>query len=385
MALIRPFDLQFFSQEKTEPATPRKRRKTREEGKTAKSQDLGAAVVILAGLLFLRVFVGPFGESMKGHLVTMLRAAGDRAFLAEGWAWLLGVEALKDYLIIWLPLGLSCAVVALAITVYQVGFFITAKPLELKLDRLNPLSGLKRIVSLRSLVELCKGLLKAFLFMALLYYALRKDLKRLVAVIALPLDEGTAEVIEAVWYLGLRFALLLLTIALFDYLYQRWEFERSIKMSKQEIKDEYKQMEGDPTVKAKLRQIRVERGRKRMMTAVPTATVIITNPTHYAVALKYDGGNMRAPRVVAKGRDLIAAQIRAKAVEHGVTIFSAPPLARAIYFSTELDQEIPAGLYFAVAQVLAYVYQLRNVRGDARHAPQAPTDLDIPPDLARDS
>jgi flagellar biosynthetic protein FlhB len=366
VALIRPFDLQFFSQEKTEPATPRKRRKTREDGKTAKSQDLGAAVVILAGLLFLRVFVGPFGESMKGHLVTMLRAAGDRAFLAEGWAWLLGVEALKDYLIIWLPLGLSCAVVALAITVYQVGFFITAKPLELKLDRLNPLSGLKRIVSLRSLVELCKGLLKAFLFMALLYYALRKDLKRLVAVIALPLDEGTAEVIEAVWYLGLRFALLLLTIALFDYLYQRWEFERSIKMSKQEIKDEYKQMEGDPQIKRRIRQKQRELARGRMMQDVPKADVVITNPTTLAVALRYDRQTMEAPQVVAKGKGVIARNIREVAVESDVPIVENKVLARALYSQVEIGEEVPEDLYRAVAEVLAFVYRIRTGRRPVR-------------------
>lgn len=363
--MSRPFDLQLFSQEKTEPATPRKRRKTREEGKTARSQDLGAAVVILAGLLFMKVFVGYFGDAMKKHLVFMLEAAGDPAFSSEGWARILGIRALRDYLLIWLPLGFSCAVVALAITVYQVGFYVSAKPLELKLERLNPLSGLKRIVSLRSLVELCKGLLKALLFLTLLYYALRKDLHRIVAVILRPLDKGTEEVVRAVWLLGLRFALLLLAIAIFDYLYQRWEFERSIRMSKQEIKDEYKQMEGDPLIKRRIRQKQRELARGRMMQDVPTADVVITNPTTLAVALLYERKSMEAPQVVAKGKGVIARRIREVAVENDVPVMENRILARALFSQVEIGDEVPEDLYRAVAEVLAFVYRLKEGRASA--------------------
>ena len=358
----RPFDLQLFGQEKTEPATPQKRRKTREEGKTAKSQDLGAAVVILSGLIFMKVFAGYLGEAMRGHIVFMAQALGDPAFSAEGWPWLLGKRALLDYLVIWLPLGVSCAVVAVAITVYQVGFFMSSKPLALKLDRLNPLSGLKRIFSIRSIVELCKGLLKASLLMLLLYYALRKDLDQIVSVIRLPLGEGMAAVIEAVWFLGLRFALLLLVIALFDYIYQRWEFERSIKMSKQEIKDEYKQMEGDPLIKRRIRQKQRELARGRMMQDVPKADVVITNPTALAVALLYDRTTMESPQVVAKGRGVVARRIREIATENDVPLVENKTLARALYFQVEIGMEVPEELYRTVAEVLAFVYRLRQGR-----------------------
>ena len=361
----RPFSLQLFGQEKTEPATPQKRRKTREEGKTAKSQDLGAAVVILAGLIFMKVFAGYLGGGMREHLLFMLRAFGDPAFSGEGWSRLLGARALTDYLYLWLPLAVACALAALAITVYQVGFFMSSKPLELKLDRLNPLSGLKRIFSIRSLVELFKGLLKASLLMLLLYYALKKDLDRIVAVIRLPLDEGMAIVAETVWFLGLRFALLLLAIALFDYLYQRWEFERSIKMSKQEIKDEYKQMEGDPLIKRRIRQKQRELARGRMMQAVPKADVVITNPTMLAVALLYERKSMDSPQVVAKGQGVIARRIREIAVENDVPIVENKILARALYSQVEIGMEVPEELYRAVAEVLAFVYRLRDGRKGA--------------------
>jgi len=359
-ALLRPFNLQLFAEERSEPATPRKRQKTREEGRTAKSQDLGAAVVILGGLGMIFILFRWWFAWIANLVETcLLFMAGDQIG-REGWISLLGREALKTFFYVWLPLGFVGGLFGLGINIYQVGFFIASKPLIPDFKRMNPISGMKKIISLRSLVELSKGIVKAGLLLLMVYAALRNELEGMSHAIAFPLIQGVPIVVETIWWLALKMALLLLVLGIFDYVYQRWEFERSIKMSKKEIKDEYKQMEGDPKIKQKIRQRQREMARQRMMSEVPKADVVVTNPTTYAVALQYEREIMDAPVLLAKGRGVIARRIREIAEEHKIPIVENPPLARSLYDIAEIGFEIPESFYKAVAEVLAFVYKMRK-------------------------
>lgn len=354
------FDLQLFAQERTEPATPRKRRKEREEGRVAKSQDLGAAVVILTGLFSLLVFGRFMYSYMRSLLVDVIAFMGGETIRADGWFRVLSRETVAASILPWLPLGLVTALGALIVTTAQVGIELSPKPLVPKMDRFNPVSGLKKVLSLRSLVELLKGLLKASLFATVIYFAMKKDMPELVAAIRLPLEDGVAQLFSRLLGLSFRLAFLLLVLALFDYGYQKWEFEKSIRMSKQELKEEYKQMEGDPQIKSKIRQKQRELARSRMMSSVPKADVVITNPTRLAVALEYDRDIMEAPVLVAKGEGFVARRIREIAEENGVPVVENRTLARGIYDSMEIGDEIPEHLYKAVAEVLAFIYRLKG-------------------------
>jgi flagellar biosynthetic protein FlhB len=360
------FRLQFFAQERTEPATPRKRRREREEGRVAKSNDLDAAVIILVGLFVVLVLGNWMKDGLVENIRSVIRYMGDRAFHQSDWGMTLGLESLKRFLVIWGPVALASGLSAFAVVVSQVGFELTTKPLTPRFDRLNPVSGMKKILSLRSIAEMVKGLFKASLFGIVLYSALKNETAGFIEAIRYPVDSGIGVIADRVWALCAKFAFLLLVIALFDYVYQRWEFERSIRMSKQEIKEEYKQMEGDPMLKSKIRQKQREIARKRMMAAVPKADVVITNPTTLAIALQYDRKVMEAPEVVAKGKGFLARRIRAIAEESGVPVIENVPLARALYRELEIGDSIPESLYKAVAEVLAFVYRIKRAEGTRR-------------------
>jgi flagellar biosynthetic protein FlhB len=354
------FDIQFFAEERTEPATPRKRSREREEGRVAKSQDLSASAVIITGLLTIYALGLPIWRRLLGmfritaeHLASPLMRDG-------AWLTLPVLDAAKSFALGCLPLGLLCAILAVAALVFQVGFVVSFKPLAIKLDRFNPISGLKKIISMRTIVELCKGLLKALALLGMLYLALRNERDLLLSIMMYPLDKGSEIIIGKIWGLALRMALVLFILALADYAYQRWEFEKSIKMSKQEIKEEYKQMEGDPLVKRRIRQKQREMAQKRMMADVPKADVVVTNPTHIAVAIQYDQKSMSAPIVVAKGEDFIAQKIRDIASEHDIPLVENKPLARALMQKVEIGEAIPEELYLSVAEVLAFVYRLKK-------------------------
>ncbi len=366
------FNLQFFAQERTEPATPRKRRREREEGRVAKSQDLGAAVIILSGLFSLLVFGRYMYGYMRSLLVDLVAFMGGQTIREAGWLRVLSREALPAIVLPWIPLGLVTAVGALLVTTAQVGIELTTKPLVPKMDRFNPVSGLKKVLSMRSLMELVKGLLKASLFATVIYFAMKKDMPEMVAAIRMPLEDGVSLLFSRLLGLCFRLAFLLLVIALFDYGYQKWEFEKSIRMSKQELKEEYKQMEGDPQIRSKIRQKQRELARSRMMSSVPKADVVITNPTHIAVALEYDREIMEAPVLTAKGSGFIAKRIRQLAEENGVPVVENRPLARSLFESLEVGDEIPEHLYKAVAEVLAFIYKLKGPRKtNAVSAPKA--------------
>ena len=358
----RRFDLQLLGEDRSEPATPRKRQKAREEGQVARSQDLGASLVLVAGLLCIDMFFAWVFFELSEFLKGMFALAASPRLHGERWPAEIVLQAMKIFLITWLPLALGTLLVGVAAQVGQVGLQISSTPLEPKFSRMNPISGIKKIFALRSLVELVKGLFKALLLLYVLYRAFRDDLLVLVDTIHQTLAQGAEQMGNAVWHLSLKMAVMLLIMAVFDYLYQRWEFERSLRMSKKEIKDEYKQMEGDPKVKQRIRQRQREMARQRMMQDVPKADVVVTNPTTYAVALQYDRAAMNAPALVAKGRGVVARRIREIAEERGVPIVENRPLARALYDLVEVGREIPEHLYKAVAEVLAFVYKLKGKR-----------------------
>ncbi|MDR3331734.1 MAG: flagellar biosynthesis protein FlhB [Synergistaceae bacterium] len=356
----RHFDIQFFAEEKTEPATPRKRSKTREEGQTARSQDLSAAVVIIAGLLGIYAMSMMIWRRLIQMFQDISNHLGSPLMFDDGWWIRPAAEGAKSFITGWLPLGLLCAVVALAIMVYQVGLVISAKPLAPKPDRFNPVSGLKKIISGRSLVELVKGVFKALILLAMLFSMIKNERELMLSVMMFPMELGFGIIMKKIWDLALRMALVLLAIAMFDYFYQRWSFDKSIRMSKQEIKEEYKQMEGDPKIKQKIRQKQRELAKSRMMADVPKADAIITNPTHISVAIKYEQKLMSAPTVVAKGEGFIALKIREIATQNDIPIVENKTLARALMSQVEVGESIPETLYRAVAEVLAFVYRMKK-------------------------
>jgi flagellar biosynthetic protein FlhB len=358
----RAFDLQFFAGERTERATPRRRGKARNEGQMAKSQDLTAAAVIISGLLSIYILaVFSWGRllSMFGDAFSQL--SSDQMF-GDGWLAVPLRAGAGAYFASWFPMGALCSISAISVLLYQVGFKIITKPFIPKLSRFNPVSGLKKIISMRSIVELGKGMLKALVLLWVLYAALKNDRDLLLSVMMFPLEQGSSIVMKKIWMLALRMAIFLLIIGFFDYAYQKWSFEKSIRMSKQEIKDEYKQMEGDPLVKRRIRQKQRELARGRMMSDVPKADVVVTNPTRIAVAVQYDQKSMIAPIVLAKGQGLIAKKIRDIADEHKIPVIENKPLARALMFQVEVGETVPQELYRAVAEVLAFIYRLKGNR-----------------------
>ncbi|MFA7387615.1 MAG: flagellar biosynthesis protein FlhB [Thiohalobacteraceae bacterium] len=362
-------------QERTEDASQKRLNEARKKGQIPRSREFNTMTMLVAfaaSLLFM-------GDELMRNFADMLRdgLTLDRKLVFDRLGAVTGmVRMFKEAAWMLAPFLAVSLVAAIGASVAIGGWSFSVEAMAFKGEKLNPLKGLKRIFALRGLVELLKSLAKFLLIgtvAVLLMWRLGGD------ILGLGYQEPAQAMSHAGMILGWSFlvlSLVLVLIAAIDIPFQLWDHARQMKMTKQEVRDEYKETEGKPEVKGRVRQMQREIAQRRMMQAVPDADVIITNPTHYAVALKYDGLNMRAPRVVAKGKNLIAAQIRSKALEHDVPMFSAPPLARAIFYSTELEQEIPAGLYFAVAQVLAYIYQLKTAR--AGQTPQAPANLDVP-------
>lgn len=347
--------------ERTEAATPKRRQEARREGRVGKSVDLTVAPAFLGGLLILQAVGSGFLPSMDGIFRHSIALAGSRELTIpelQPFAWTLGFQALA----LVAPLMLGVVAITLVAGVGQVGVLFSAKAVAPQVSRLNPLSGLQRLVSPRGLVELLKAVVKIVLIGAVGFSVLSANQAQLVALIALPpaLAAGTIAAIGV--EIALKCGLAYLVLAALDYFYQRFEFEKSIRMSKEEVKQEIKQQEGSPEIKARIKRIQREMATRRMMAKVPKAAVVVTNPTHYAVALAYDAVADAAPRVVAKGVDLIALQIKRVAAEHEVPCVENVDLARTLYATVELDHEIPSELYQAVAEVLAYIYRQRGKR-----------------------
>lgn len=352
-------------QERTEEPTPKRRQEAREKGQVPRSRELNTTLIMLAAALGLYVFGGYMGEGLHGVIDSNFRFEREVVFDPMAPVRLLQ-QAIGRGLLIIAPFALLMLAVALGSSVLLGGWSFNPQGMAPKLEKLNPIKGLQRIFSMRAIMELVKALAKVSVVGVvglLVLYNFQDDFRALMRV---SLETGIAGGIKLFFLAFLLLSAALALVAAVDVPYQLWENTKKMRMTKQEIKDEYKETEGKPEVKGRIRQLQREMARGRMLEQVPQADVVVTNPTHFAVALKYDQLKMGAPRVVAKGTDLLAARIRELAVEHKVPLFEAPPLARALYHTTEIDREIPGGLYLAVAQVLAYIYQLRTATADAR-------------------
>lgn len=355
------FDLQLFSsQEKTEEATPRKRRKEREEGHVAQSKDLTAAVNILTGILVIFSLSGVFWNFFRGYLTWCFQWAPLAAWDEGQWVQATFGKSTAFFLKVWLPLALVSVAVLILVLSRQVGFKFTVKPLVPSFERFSLVKGLKRMFSLRSLVEAIKAVLKAAILFWVLYYGLRKEIPVIRQISYSDVYIGAKEVFLIFFRLALKLGGALLVLGVFDLAYQKWEFARSIRMTKQELKEEFKQTEGNPFTRQRIRRRQSEIARQRMIRQVPESDVILTNPTHLAVALKYDRDTMNAPQVVAKGAGYIALRIKEIAQESGVPIVEDKALARTLYRDVEVGEEIPETLYVAIAEVLAHVYSLKK-------------------------
>jgi flagellar biosynthetic protein FlhB len=364
-------------QERTERATPKRLREAREKGQIARSRDLNSLILLMtsaSGVLLL-------GDSMIGGLVRQMQAGlslkraqlFDPAVLQTFTG-----EALIEALLLFLPFLALLFVAALLAPMALGGWTFSPSAVMPKWDKLDPVKGLGRVFSRRGLVESLKAFAKFALVAVvsvLLLYHLAGDMFTLGNE---PLQQGLAHAGQLVGWSFLGLSSVLILVAIVDVPFQLWDHAQKMKMTRQEVRDEHKETEGHPEVKNRIRSIQKQLAQQRMMEDVPTADVVVTNPTHYAVALRYDQESMGAPRVVARGADVIAAQIRKVAGANNVTIVEAPPLARALYFNTEVGQDIPAGLYVAVAQLLAYVYQLRSIRARGQDEPPPPADLPVP-------
>jgi flagellar biosynthetic protein FlhB len=349
-------------QDRTEPATPRKRDEARDEGKVAKSQDLNSAIVLIVGLIMLRV-AGPYVMTGMSSLLRDTLANLHSHEVGPDTLSSLAVFYGSKFALICFPILAAVAAVGIATNVIQVGFRITSKSLKPDLSRLDPMKGMARLFSGRAMVEALKSTLKVTLVAYFVYMFLKKEYPVLIDLSGMPAAEMGGKIGILSWQLLARGCAVIFVIGVLDYMYQRISFEKSLRMTKQEVKDDYKRSEGDPQVKGKIRQRQREMARRRMIHDVARAHVVVTNPTRFAVALRYDSDEMAAPTVVAKGQRLIAQKIREVAEAHGIPIVENPPIARLIYKMVEVGQQIPEDLYQAVAEILAYVYQLSGKAG----------------------
>jgi len=363
------------AQDRNLPATAKRKERAREDGQVPRSRDLShfASLGMAAGLLAAG---GPLlARVLRDALADALRFQHDT--VAEPGAMFVALGGwLKLALSVIVPLGLLVVVAAIGATVLSGGWNVSFKPLKPKAAMLHPIKGLGRLVSKQHLVDTAKMLLLAVVIVTTAVLYLRKHYAELAGLLAVPLPAAIEQLAVVI---GIGFALMLLSLAIWsviDVPLQRWLWENRLKMTREEVKQEHKDAEGSPEVKGRIKARMREMARKRMLAAVPLADLVVMNPTHYAVALKYDEGRMGAPRVVAKGTDLLALRIRDIAREAGVPVLEAPPLARALHAHCELEQEVPAALFAAVAQVLAWVYQLKR---QGRHV--APPQVNVPAEL----
>ncbi|MEK7475468.1 MAG: flagellar biosynthesis protein FlhB [Candidatus Coatesbacteria bacterium] len=345
---------------KSEPATPRRKEEARKRGQVARSGELTAALVLLAILIFFRIAGAGFLAKVGGEAASWWGHLTPQDPTTEGVS-LAGVALLWRMGAILGPLLLLVAIVAIAGNIGQIGVLFTTETLTPNFDHLNPVQGFQRIFSQRTAVELVKGLVKIVLISWVVWASVRGAFDAIMLMSVQPVPAALATAAELTWRVGLRVVMVLLALAILDYAYQRYAWERSLRMSRQEIKDEYRQLEGDPLIKARIRQLQREASRRRMIAEVPGADVVITNPVHVAVAIKYEPGVSKAPAIVARGARLMAERIKTVAREAGVPVHEDPPLARALY-AVPAGTDLPPALYQAVAHVLALVYH--SGRGD---------------------
>ncbi|MDN4073423.1 flagellar biosynthesis protein FlhB [Fictibacillus terranigra] len=352
-------DLQYFSGEKTEKATPKKKEESKKKGQVAKSADVNTAVTLFAAFLMLW-FTGKTCSGKLLHLVNYTLQNGLTLEPTQHNVQLLFVHLVQESAGIVLPLLLTILAAGVFASFLQTGFLFSTETVQMKLERLNPIQGFKKIYSLRAVVELIKSVLKISIIGTVTFLVIWNERDQLMKLSQVSLESALGIFGGLAFQMGFYASLVLLLLSLLDFMYQKFDFEKSIRMSKQDIKDEYKESEGDPKIKSKIKEKQRQMAMRRMMQDVPRADVIITNPTHYAIALKYDGQSMDAPVVVAKGVDLIAQKIKKIGAENKVALIENRPLARTLYSRTEIGDVIPEDLFKAVAEILAYVYHLKK-------------------------
>jgi flagellar biosynthetic protein FlhB len=348
-------------QERTEKATGKRRQEARKKGQVAQSREIPSTLILMTALGFfyfagswmfwnISEFIGGIYQQLD--TLRFNNVSDVNAF---------SVEIFNKVFWLLIPFFITILIAGLAGNISQVGFEMHTQPMQPKLSKINPLTGLKKLVSLKALVELGKSIVKLVVVGGIAYGLIKSDIQLFPAL----MQQGVGDIFIFIAKLAFKICffvcLALIILAVLDYVYQRWQYEENLKMTKQEVQDERKQTEGDPKVKGRIRKVQIEMARRRMMEAVPEADVVITNPIHLAVALKFDAGEMIAPTVVAKGSGHIAERIKSIAADHQVPVVEDKPLAQAIFKMVEIGDFIPAELYRAVAEVLAYVYRLKGL------------------------
>lgn len=366
--ILLKYDLQLFGDDKTEEPTSKKLDDARKKGQVGKSQELAHAIELIAAFLSIRIFVGFLGQHFTDlftwaytYMIPQI-VESDRSglsVLSAGNLLLYGILQMFILLAPFLAIGFLVAILGNGL---QFKFQVSTEPLKPKLDKFNPINGFKRMFSLQSLMNLALSVSKIVIIFLVAYSMIKDHLNELYLMYELPLYAAVAQVGTLVLDIGLRISLILLIVGLADLFYHKWKYKKDLKMTKQEVKDEYKNTEGDPQIKGKQRQRMREASQRRMMQSVPQADVVITNPTHIAVAIKYDINEAPAPIVVAKGEEYLAARIKEIAKENHITIKENKMLARSIYTTVDVGEQIPPELYQAVAEILAVVYQARGRR-----------------------
>ena len=354
--------------DKSEEPTPHRLREAREKGQVAKSREITVAVVLLLSYFLFRYL----GEFMWQNLTEMARAIFDLipegtnfSINLAGYILLLGLRAMA---LVVAPIFAVAFLATLIAEAAQTGFLFSMDPLTPKIERVNPLEGFKKMFSMQGLVELIKSLIKIVIVFYIAWYAAKDDLPYVVLLIEGQPWDAIVLGGSIAYKIAIRVGFFYVVVAILDYFYRRWEYMKNLKMSRQEVKEEYKRLEGDPQVKQRMRDLQRQVAYQRMMGAVPQADVVVTNPTHIAVALKYDSKKMRAPLVLAKGERKAAEEIRRIAEAHEISIVENEPLARSIYRTTKVNQEVPSELYQAIAEVLAYIYKIKKDRAARKKA-----------------
>jgi flagellar biosynthesis protein FlhB len=366
--------------EKTEAASDRRIQQAREEGNVPRSRELSSFLVMLVGILTLWWSSSWFYTRLGGLMQRAFRFDHEMTYNTD----LMGHTLMTlsvDAMLTSLPLLTVVTVSAAASHMMIGGVVLSSKVFELDLTRLNPVSGFARLFSMNGFVELFKAVLKSAFILGVAGVLMWRYRYDLLGLMAMPLSTGLFTFSRMLALTALALTACLALVAAADVPYQLWHYFHELRMTKEEVKRESKESEGDPQMKGKIRARMAQMARRRMMDAVPKANVVVTNPTHYAVALRYEAGSMSAPTVVAKGADLMAQTIRELAKQHGVPLLESPPLARALFHHAELDQQIPATLYTAVAEVMAYIFQLNQFLTQGGLPPQAPGVIEVPPGL----
>jgi flagellar biosynthetic protein FlhB len=372
---------QDSGQERTEQPTPKRLEDARKNGQILRAREFNTLVMMLAASLTVYLFGDRIAQSCLALLRDLLELERDVVF-DRGLAINQAFVAAERFLLAQVPLFVIMGLAVFCGPAMVGGIRLSAEALAIKPDRVDPLKGLQRMFSLNALLELGKSMLKVSWLCVVVWLVSMQYFDQVIGLGRNVAEQGIERAAGLLMLAMLLLSVALVPIAMLDVPHQIWEHLKKLRMTRQEVRDEMKETEGSPELRARIRQQQREVAQRRMMDEVPHADVVITNPTHFAVALRYDPGAQGAPKVVAKGRGHVAARIRELAVENGVPLFSAPPLARALYRSTELQQHIPAGLYLAVARVLAYVYQLRRSAG-SYDVPPLPADLPIPDEFLK--